>query len=732
MLPIFRKTRKRRLLSFAALFALLLLVERLPPALMGAMLGYPFETHPLFMPYQQFVFLLNGAFVLLVVLSELRGLRSWLPGLYTLMLGLLLFCTWSAIWLFFVERKSDFAFQLSMWHMGCGRLATPLLILYVFDHVVTWWSTSVPTERRWGRRLVVVFTLIMGIGALFTVLGGPDERYVLVVHSYGAWAVPPLIGWHWWAERRWRSRSAPPSAAAPGVAHIRPWTASRAWTALALSVVLPLGPYALAERWRTEPLPFMTRFIEPMPTDLFRFEEPPPTYVRGEDGGLFRPAHTETESRLLVPERFLQQSRSCGYEGCHTDIAKMWALSGHRHSMNVFVSRVVDQLVAERGIEAARHCAGCHDPVNLLAGRYDRGADRIRGFENEGVTCMVCHATSHVGENPRNGGLRLAATPLFFRRGVERSRYIMTVLFLDDHSAELQHRALFERPEFCGACHTHVLPRELNGSELVVTDKVAEWRESRYGEHGDPATSRNCLDCHMPSVIESYQTQLVRAHRFTSSNTAVAAYYARDPRYDEFASRYFLGIQQAKFTHEEHLGVAQRELAGGFVRLSAAAKAVPDSLRIDVSVTNLEDGHTFPSGITDLVDVWLQVEVRDANGVVAGSSGVPDAAGFLPEDRYRYGVDWFDDEGRRLLHHEAWRVAEVRNERRIRSGETDRASFTFPVAADAVGPLEARVRLRHRRFSQEFVSWALEGESFQAPITDLQEARLELAWPPAR
>ena len=70
-----------------------------------------------------------------------------------------------------------------------------------------------------------------------------------------------------------------------------------------------------------------------------------------------------------------------------------------------------------------------------------------------------------------------------------------------------------------------------------------------------------------------------------------------------------------------------------------------------------------------------------------------------------------------------WKIASVQ-EKRLKSGETDEASFYFEVPDDAIGPLRVRVRLRHRRYNQAFTDWVLGEKSDSMPITDMQETQL--------
>ncbi|MFN7951460.1 MAG: multiheme c-type cytochrome [bacterium] len=729
-LPLPTHPRKRRLTIFLLGFAGLVLLQQLPGLFFSWWLGYPWEQHGLSIQWRILSITLDVGVVLAFILSEVKAFWRWLPRLYLLMLGLLFFCVWSALYLKLGDRSSPFAFQLLMWHMFAGRTAAPLFGIYLFQHIVAWRPTAVPNERRWGKRLTIFTAVTLGVGLAFTVLGGPSERIFLPVHEYGSLVLPFLVIAHIQAERRWRERKSP--APATLAARVPSFGRRETLIALAISALVPLAPWALANGQVNLHFSGLFRFVEATPKDLYRTVAPPSTYQLPFGAGAFAPSRFETTSRQLVPARFLNQANTCSYEGCHTDIGKQWAISGHRHARNVFVEKAMGALAAERGIAATRYCAGCHDPVNLAAGQIDEGGTPTTGIANEGVTCVACHAAAHLLPRPGDASLVLGATPLFFERAIDKSSYLMTVLYLEEHRAELDRRGTIDDLRLCEACHRHTVPEAINPHRPVITQRVQEWRDSPFAKPPPEHEARNCHSCHMPATMESYQSTEIKGHRFLSSNTAIPAYYANDPAYDAYAERYFRGVQQAKFTHAENLEWVQTQLKSKIVTLDlgteAAAGEGGSAVTLVATTTNRGVGHGWPAGIPDLVDVWLEIEARDANGAVVWSSGVPDEHGRVPPDAYRFGEDWFDDDGNRLTHHETWKLATVRNQRRLASGTSDVARFAFTVPDSTPQPIRVRARLRHRRFHQDFIEWVL-GPGGTLPITDLQDETIEL---PAR
>ncbi|MBK7974122.1 MAG: hypothetical protein IPK07_12885 [Deltaproteobacteria bacterium] len=719
------RMNRHRLFWLVVSFGLLMATEAGLQKVFSLLVGYDFEKHPLGVVYTQFVRVVNVAFVALVVFAVFRKLRRFLPKLYVLMAGLLLATVWTGVLLEVLPRSSLWSFRASMWHMAAGQLATPILCAYVFHHVLVYFRGATVGERRGGFRLAAFTVIVLLIGAFFSVVGGPELLPFLRVHGVGAWLVPPLVAWHIHS-RRARKRTDPEALASTatvlGNRGIR--------VALVISVVAPAVFLGISENWIPQPVPRFSRFFEPLPKDHLRPVPLPEGYEAIAPGaGPFAPSRMTTASGLSVPVRFLATANGCSFEGCHTDIGKHWAVSAHRHSRNPFVDKVMGELEREQGVAATRFCAGCHDPVSLLSGEIRAGGAPVLGPANEGVTCLMCHAVPNMAEHPSNGSLVLAETRGFFDRALERNKYLMTVLFLGEHQRELYHPATLRAPELCAGCHVQEVVHDGGAAPLVIGDKLGDWRASIHSRPDGPQGVRLCVDCHMPPVMESYQGRSVRSHRFLSSNTALPALYADDERYESYSKRYLAAVQQAAFTHRENLDLTRQHLEQAVtlaVRVTEVSQGGEGGAGVRVglvtTVTNDRVGHKFPAGASDLIDAWLELEARDAAGRVLWTQGAPAPDGRLPAGAIRFGSEWYDAAGERLVHHELWKLAEIRNDRRIASGTTDERAVSFAVPGDVAWPLTVRVRLRHRRFNPDFARWVLGDEdAARLPITDVQD-----------
>ena len=122
----------------------------------------------------------------------------------------------------------------------------------------------------------------------------------------------------------------------------------------------------------------------------------PPRLARS--GGKFIPAAT-----LMMDDYCLK---------CHQDAYDGWFHSAHHFSSfnnpaYLFSVRETRKVSLERdgNTQAARWCAGCHDPVPFFSGEFDdpNYDDVNNPTAQAGITCTVCHAITNVNST--------AATP---------------------------------------------------------------------------------------------------------------------------------------------------------------------------------------------------------------------------------------------------------------------------------------------------------------------------------
>jgi len=117
-------------------------------------------------------------------------------------------------------------------------------------------------------------------------------------------------------------------------------------------------------------------------------------------------ATTDT-SEFINPKAF-PTAEYCGR--CHLEAHAEWRQSAHSNSFRTpWYTRNVNLLKEKKGIEYTGHCEGCHNPTALVSGALTEGSPINRKFDEDGITCSVCHAIKKV--DTRGTGSYVIAQP---------------------------------------------------------------------------------------------------------------------------------------------------------------------------------------------------------------------------------------------------------------------------------------------------------------------------------
>jgi hypothetical protein len=104
---------------------------------------------------------------------------------------------------------------------------------------------------------------------------------------------------------------------------------------------------------------------------------------------------------LLEPTAF-PDAAYCGH--CHQEAYHEWRQALHSNAFRTpFYRASVNILIRTKGIEFARHCDSCHNPVGVLAGALTSGSTLDRSFDRDGLTCATCHSIQSVQSKLGNG-----------------------------------------------------------------------------------------------------------------------------------------------------------------------------------------------------------------------------------------------------------------------------------------------------------------------------------------
>jgi tetratricopeptide (TPR) repeat protein len=371
-------------------------------------------------------------------------------------------------------------------------------------------------------------------------------------------------------------------------------------------------------------------------------------------------------SALRPPRR--PQAETCTSAGCHADLAALHPQYHAASGANPAYGATLADFTRRKGTEASRWCRGCHSPGQVLDAT---GA--------AGVTCGACHAVSAVHALYGSAALvQAAASTAVPMEARARPRH---------HAGRMLGAGLQRSAEFCAACHRKNWSLPQNEYRWMPgPDEYAEWQGSRFGEGALYAVGqtgpRACVSCHDP-------------------------HGGRTPPEAPTDPPLTLGLFLAA-------AGPGREPVEAVESLPAGTRA-----RLDVVVRNAGIGHTFPTGMPDLWETWLEVRVYDRAGKLAAGSGAWSQAGPTDPDAHRYQLDALDRDGRPIRHGSLDEMVAVAEWRRIAPGEADLARYGLVVPEGGISRLAVRL-LRRRR--PEFARWA--GEP-RRPVQVLAERSME-------
>ncbi len=658
--------------------------------------------------------------------AQQLAVRGWTSWLAIAVAALAALQTITGLWIYLAPFSATTQFQVIAHTVGGVAFVVPF-VWYVGRHFLVWYAQKVTAVMILGYLAagLVAACTISGLWLTWQAAAGPRIGPTWdLVHLVSGLVTAVLIVTHLvlaFLRRRLAAREAFELRAA-----VRRFLVGCGSSCVALgaltAAVLAVWPRQPAET----PVPegySLSAYLEQY--DEYRGNPFAPSYARNDSGNLIDPA-------------VLGNSASCGTAGCHEQVYAEWQPSAHRFSaMNPSFQAIQRNFAADRGAEETRYCAGCHDPISLMAGAKDiHNLSLSAPGMQEGCSCVVCHAIDTV--DVRGNADYVLVPPRQYlwehtdgwRKSV--SNFLIRA-FPRQHLADYD-RGLLHSPEFCGACHKQFIPEALNRFGMVAgQNQYDEWHSSHWNT-SDPETNLSCIDCHMRLVRDSHdpargETGAIRRtpddgmhrhHGFIATNFFMPQ-VLQLPHADE----------QVRLTEEWIRGetvipeIAHLWPAGpvASLELLAPATAAPgDEVHIDAIVVNAKAGHNLTTGPLDFMRVWLHVRVLDAEGRTIAEWGgidpvtreITDVPGRIHQigNSRKEGTLVLEGlpingQGQPILRHELWTQAGGKGKRVIFPGYSDRQTYTLRIPDNVQGPLVVKADLNFRRYRQEFLDLVL-------------------------
>ncbi len=398
-------------------------------------------------------------------------------------------------------------------------------------------------------------------------------------------------------------------------------------------------------------------------------------------------------------------SAFCG--GCHVEIYAQWQGSMHNNALtDPFYLGVYAQASRETGGAFDANCVSCHTPFGGDSGEAPPPTGpQISAITKQGIQCDFCHT--------------LTGPDAYGPSQTKYGPYTDSVSSFHGSA----YFGLLTKSDFCGLCHDQLNPE----NQLPVQSTFTEWKSSGYAAQGI-----QCQDCHMtpgPGVTEPNPGKAAKdgpdrpniyTHFFTGGNATSLA----SPEHQALARE---NLEAAATVRMDPAGAGEAGAisGGGAAGTGAAAaagngnepKPAPGSIQLNVKVNNKGAGHFLPTGVTEIREMWLEIEVTDWAGNVLFHSGGVDQNGAIDPGAIRYGTIYRAGNGQPTL--KAWQAAAVLSDHRVPPQGSLSDTMQVPLPDDVPRPLLAFVTVHYRSVSQAQADESMGKGTLTPPVIDM-------------
>jgi tetratricopeptide (TPR) repeat protein len=375
----------------------------------------------------------------------------------------------------------------------------------------------------------------------------------------------------------------------------------------------------------------------------------------------------------------------------------------------------VNILLRTKGIEFARHCDSCHNPIAVLGGAMNTGSTLDRSFDRDGLTCTTCHSIQSVQSKLGNGGFVMGVPSVLVDEQGKRIPGVVPdaeiLAHLDRHSKAVM-QDIYHTPEFCAACHKANLPPALNDYKWIrAFTAYDEWQNSKFSKRNPltfyTADFTTCQGCHMKRAPNTLPEPGAKngtfvSHRWLAGNTAVPFYYG----FDEQLNKTIEFLRSGNYLNVDIFGLkinnGNEVLAPlGTVPFTLHSKDVVEAL---VVIQNKNIGHSLIPEVRDLYEAWAQFTVTGATGTEIYKSG------FLrPDGTLDYGAHSFTNRpvdviGDFVDNHRVFAIHSVAYDNTVQAGRSALVRYQFRLPSDVKGPLTMRAQVNYRHLRQSYLN----------------------------
>ena len=443
-------------------------------------------------------------------------------------------------------------------------------------------------------------------------------------------------------------------------------------------------------------------------------------------GQPFLPSYATTDTGQFIDSKTFLTAKYCGH--CHQEAYAEWRQTAHANSFRApWYLKNTNILRDTKGIEYTRHCEGCHNPIALNSGALTKGSPIDRHFDQDGITCSVCHSIQKVDTRGTGSYVIAQSTALLDTDGKPIYGEVPDkeiLAHLDRHDKAVM-KDFYHTSEFCGACHKAALPRMLNDYKwqraIFLFD---EWQQASFSKQNPlpfyvkPEVSK-CQTCHMKPEdiqLQDYGAQAgkLASHRWLGANTVLSKYYG----YDEQLQKTIAFLKNAVlnvdiFGIERNGGKVIAPLGTTPIDLAAG-----DDLIVSVVIQNKGIAHNLIPEQRDFYECWVAFNATDAAGHRLIHSGEIRANGELDPSAHSFTNRLINSKGTLNDRHQVWDTRIIAFNNTIISGRSQIVRYEFKVPEGATGPISLTAKVDYRRFNQQFIDFGL-GKHYEMPIVEV-------------
>ncbi len=464
----------------------------------------------------------------------------------------------------------------------------------------------------------------------------------------------------------------------------------------------------------------------------------------------FLPSNAMTANGQFINPRSVLTAEYCGH--CHQESYHQWRQSVHSNSFRQpWYLKNVNMLIDEKGVQFSRHCEGCHNPIALFSGDLSQGMPKTRPFEQEGVTCSVCHSIQSTDTTGTGSYVMGIPAVLVDEKGAPVNHPVSDseiLAHLDRHKQAVM-RPLLKTAEFCAACHKATITRSLDDYKFLRAFTVYdEWQGASFTRQSPlpfyrKDTVSTCQTCHMPRQPLAANAQDAGAkdgtlvsHRWLGGNSLNAAYYKFDEQSQKLVD-FLKNGSDGKGVFNVDIFALEKESASASPAdddvhpttvLAAPLGTTPfslapnDTLVADVVIQNKGIGHSYIPEQRDFYESWVDFSVKDSTGKTIAESGFIKPDGNLDPSAHSFTNRLINIKGELNALHEIWHNRVLAYNNTIQSGRSQLVRYRFRLPKTSAGAVTITATVKYRRFNQHFIDYAMDepaGKHYSEPVLEI-------------